>query len=289
MTSGVALFRILSRFKSLIGLFAIFMATVLALNVLRTSDAFWSVFSVRFDHAPRYQLQQIFLPDQERDIAVLIIGDSLFQDAMPDRIANGTLRRAVISGMDADDVGTLFEALRQGHTATQTRVCNVIVQASPNFMARAKAQSAGQEIGLISVAQPSDFLNPKQAARVFKVVKAWIKAQTYDRSFRTLPHLRIERTVGQAKFADATLENWTEATQHIDQANSIFLIDDRATEWGLDSDLEVSLRRALANTEAAATRMTWSILAATAYFPSLGCDKQSFLAAHTAALSARGN
>lgn len=289
MISVATFFRGLSRLKGFLGLFAIFMATVLALNVLRTSDGFWNVFAARFDRAPLYQLQQIFLPDDEQEIAVLVVGDSLFQDAIPDGIANGILRRVVISGMDADDVGNLFGALREGHKATQTRVCNVIVQASPNFMVRAKAQGAGQEIGLISAASPSDLLNPKQAARVFAVIKGWINAETRDDSFRALPHKRVERAVGQAKFADPNMENWTAATRQLDQSASIFFVDNRETDWGLGSDLEVSLRRALDDTEGASKRMTWSSLAAAASFPALGCDKPSFRAVRAAAWAARGN
>lgn len=275
--------------KGLLSFVAIFMATVLALNVLRSSDVFWYVLSARFDSAPRYQLQQIFLPDQKRDIAVLVVGDSLFQDEIPDSISGGILRRAVISSMDADDVSNLFEALREGHKATQTRVCNVVVQASPNFMIRSKPQGAGQEIGLIRAANPSDLLSPKKAARVFAVIKAWIKAQTRDDDFQTMPHLRVARAVGQTKFSDPNLENWTAATKHLDEASAIFFVDSRGTNWGLGSDLEMKLRRALGNTETASKRMTWSDLSALATFPSLDCGTPSFLAAQAAARKARVN
>ena len=289
MISAATFFRILPRLNGLFGLIAIFMATVLALNVLRSSDAFWNILSARFDRAPLYQLQQIFLPDQEQDIAVLVVGDSLFQDAIPDSISGGTLRRVVISGMDADDVGNLFAALRDGHSATQTRVCNVIVQASPSFAARTKEQGEGQDIGFISAASPSDLLSPKQAARVFAVINAWINAQTKDDGFRTLPHMRVARAAGQAKFADPNLENWTKATQGLDQTRSVFFIDKRKTNWGLGSDLEVTLRRVLQDTEAGSKKMIWSELTAAASFPALGCDKESFRAARAAASAARGN
>ena len=255
----------------------VFLSAVLALNMLRTSDVFWTLLSGRFSRAEDYQLQQIYLPDQRREIAILVVGDSLFHDAIPDTLGGGIVERVVISAFDSDDVVDLFSAMRAGRRATQTLVCNVVVQASPNFLVRARAQGKGQNIGAIRAAQPSGWFEPERAAMTYDVIQRWMKVPDDGGDFRSLPANRVSAHVGQARFADPTLENFGMIRTALPPENVVFVIDDRVTDWGRGSDLVETLPKVLSATEDLASNVTWARLDVAARLPALTCDELSFV------------
>lgn len=268
--------RLLAWLGSVAAFLGVFLSAVLALNLVRTSDLFWTLLSDRFSRTEGYQLQQVFLPDQQREISLLVVGDSLFQDSIPDALGRGIVERVVVSSFDSVDVVDLFGGMRAGQHATKTRLCNVVIQASPNFLVRARALKKGQEIGAIRAAQQIGWLEPERAAMTYDVIQRWMKISEEVGDFRSLPTGRVAAHVGQARFADPTRENYRAIRKALPQENILFVMDTRVTDWGNDSDLVESLPGVLSETEAEEPNVTWVPLEGVAQLPALSCLDASF-------------
>ena len=274
-----------------IGFGLVFLLTVGSLNLLRTSDIFWSLLSSRFGKDPAYQLQNVFLPDREREVAVLVLGDSLFQNSIPDSVADGVIERVVLQSVDSTDVVTLFKGIAAGERATHTRICTVIMQASPNFMARAKPLGDPLVTANLTLARKGSLESVRRAGYVFRILKSWVEATPAAGDVRDLPPLRLGRHVALARFADPQLENWTDAVAVLRDHKSPILLatDPRGTDWGAGSDLVAALPAALTATEGELPQVAWIPVDRVAGLPKAGCADGSAEMLRAAARRLRGS
>lgn len=215
-----------------------FLAVIGIIHVLPNTDTFWRVLSLKFSQDERYQLQNLFLPDEKRMIPFLLVGDGLFQTTVQDGMVGvSPPERIFINSYDPDDLGAVFKGLKMGSKNTQTQICNLLVQVSPLFSLRAKADGAGQHIRLMRNVFYRQTLEDS-VKTFFDILVKWANTRrniemVLDR------HGRPKRMVGQARFASDDVENWNYAFGGVGdfKGKVIAVLDTRKTDWGKDSDL----------------------------------------------------
>jgi hypothetical protein len=241
---------------------AVCILTGLLIKAIPKTDWFWTVVQGHFKQDAKYQLQGLFLPDQARNIPYLIIGDTTFHSLLPKELPSDQSISSVVSNSyDADDVGAIFKGLKDGHKFTQTQVCSVVLQVTPLFIVRSKALGYLQDFKSIRyVYKKTSTKNTwRQSYEIFKRVAKVRK---------TLPKpdadpLRPIRMVGQARFADSTLENWNIAFSELEKFKRpvIAVFDSTGTDWGEDTDLVSTTRAQLDILAASVENFSWVDLA----------------------------
>lgn len=218
--------------------FAAAFVVVWMVGALPKSPLFWKILDTRFAADERYQIQRLFLPDLERQIPAVFIGDAMFHSSLQssDRVpaAAGSV---VINGYDANDLESVFDGLHDGQRFTDTSVCSLVIQISPIFMVRSKALHEEQATRLIREVKVSSSLR-RRFRDLLRILSAWAETEN------TMPALaadalRPRTLVGQAQFADKTRENWNLAFEKIGKFEGpiIAVLDTRGTDWPQTSDV----------------------------------------------------
>lgn len=229
---------------------AIFISILAIIAALPSTKYFWQLLGPRFATNTQYQVQSLFLPDQRRTLNNLVVGDSSFQHKI-DEIIGGKeeVSTLVINGYDSNDVNMVIRAIQTGEGLTHTRICRVIIQISPNFAVRAKAQGTRPNTKLIAYTGFSgNFF--KEAAQTFDILKSWAKVRPDGDGLNHDP-LRVTRHVGQTRSVDPNNENWEIAFARLERIKGavIGILDTRGTDWGESDKLEAATLDLMQNLE----------------------------------------
>ncbi len=236
-------------------------------------NVFWKTLNTRFAQDERYQVQALFLPDRKKKYSAVVVGDSLFQQSIPDSILDQpNTPRVIINGYDADDLRLVSRALVPGDRRTKSEVCALVVQVSPLFSLRAKALGANSDPELLR-----KVLRRRELATsitlFFEIIQKWAKTE------RSLPDLQSDparppRMVGQAKFSDPNGENWGRAFDGFERYKGkiIAVFDTRGTDWGDNGNLIESTLNRLEAMAAGDERFTWTTLEGLGSASVPGCD-----------------
>lgn len=227
-------------------------------QVLPSTSVFWTVLNGRFAQDERYQLQRLFLPDQRQEIPLVIVGDALFLDALPDSARRFVgAQEIVVNNYDPDDLRVVIRGLRVGERFTETRACTLLVQVSPLFSLRAKTTGVPQDYRLVRDAY-SKTVPAKRITQFFGFLDSWAQTTPSMPAARGDPG-RPDRMVGQARFSDSTRENWDLAFADVSRFDGpiIAVLDTRGTNWGADSDLIEETRNRLDALAAEYPHFSW--------------------------------
>ena len=235
-----------------------FVLVTLLVIELPTTNAFWQVMNLRFSKDQRYQLQRISLPDQGQFVPLVVSGDAMFQSAVDRQVgALDGARRIVVNGYDPDDARALFSVIYYGERYTKTRVCNLLLQVSPNFAVRAKSFDVPQAYGLLSTYAGTKKLEYR-IKDFFLIINQWFQAHD-DGDLMAANSDRLARHVGQTRFADPTEENWQRAFGRLNRFHGKVLgvLDTRGTDWGEGSNLIQETERLLQRLSKRSAAFSW--------------------------------
>lgn len=244
------------------GVFVLIAAAVISLlNYALRTQVFWTVFKGHFENDQKYQLQGLFLPKQELDQSILVLGDTLFHNDIVGTIpADTSVVKIVNNSYDPDDVGIVFIGLQEGYKFTKNKPCALLIQITPLFLARGKAEGSFQDykaIRYVYKSYPSAF----QSRNSFELVKRVAKVEHTMPTSDADPQRPI-RMVGQAQFSDHTLENWGLAFAGVETfARPILAVfDTKGTDWSKEGNLIDATRLQLDALAAEQANFSWIAL-----------------------------
>jgi hypothetical protein len=233
------------------------------MGALLTSNIFWQLLAPKFNSDERYQAQSLFLPDSQRKIKTIFVGDSKFLSSLPPKMKRTKkAEKIIITGYDPYDLSDVLTAIVRGQRFTKTRVCGLVVQVSPLFSVRGTPLGSRQNTSLLRYKSITG-INPRRNGKAFfDTLSRWANARRGKPTLKSNPG-RPKRMAAQARFADPNKELWNMAFRGVGRYKGKILavLDSRGTEWGSDSDLIQSTRSGLDQLAAEHDNFRWVNLA----------------------------
>ena len=241
------------------GVFVLVAAAIVSLlNYVPRTQVFWAVFKGHFAHDQKYQLQGLFLPKQELDQSVLVLGDTQFHNDMADTIpADTSVVKIVNNSYDPDDVGITFNGIKDGYKFTKTKPCAALVLVTPLFLTRGKAEGPSQSYRSIRYVH-KDYSLETRLGNAFTIARNIADVRN------TMPNKnadskRPNRMVGQTRVSDPTLENWGIAFAGVEafERPVLAILDTEGTDWSKEGNLIDATHRQLDVFSAEHANFSW--------------------------------
>jgi len=213
----------------ILAIFVVFWSLLLTLAV--RSEFLWDLLSPRFEAAQQFNTQNLLMGSANTQDRVLVVGDSAFIESISKLSGGGSeVEFLTIDAIDPRDIAGAIKALAQYRKIRpgKARFCQLIVQASPYFVARMRDRGKRQEGAYLLALQRKalPFVPNKLTETFFQTLAKWAKTRSIN--LDTSDPQRPPRFPPQISKHDPNLENWIAVEKQIRKtAIPVLIVADR--------------------------------------------------------------